>query len=383
MARVSLVPSRALADLLRQRRLELGLTLRQVQQETEALGRPIPFTTLARVEQGRVDPGVKRLHFLLRLYHLPVELAADLLDLEEFAGQVPKDAASATLYEEGVKAWKEGDLRKALSNLFALRTKLPADPGVLVERQKSLLAFAIAAGSLGKHRLSLQIVGDLLVESPDRSLLVSVLLQAAVCWHWLGSDEAALGFLARAESHVQPTDHQQLAWLHHARASALLSMGELEEAEKALTRAIEEYGTAADDYGASRALAVHVMFRFAQGDPQQALAAARTAREHAVQHGYKRLAILRRIDEGHALVMLRDEQAGLAALQEALSASVAEQDAIAQFYSHYYLWKAHAGLSNTARAALELQAAQYYVRFVDEATPEVMEVRTMLGGSRS
>jgi transcriptional regulator with XRE-family HTH domain len=383
MARVSLVPSRALADLLRQRRLELGLTLRQVQQETEALGRPIPFTTLARVEQGRVDPGVKRLHFLLRLYHLPVELAADLLDLEEFAGQVPKDAPSATLYEEGVKAWKEGDLRRALSNLFALRANLPADPDVRVERQRSLLAFAIAAGSLGRHRLSLQIVSDLLLETPDRSLIVSVLLQAAICWHWLGSDEAALGFLARAETHVRESDHQQLAWLHHARASALLAMGALDQAEASLNCALQEYGTAKDDYGASRALAVGVKFRFAQNDPQRALEAARAAREHATARGYKRLAILRKIDEGHAQVLLHDEQGGLAALQEALSASVAEQDAIAQFYSHYYLWKAHAGMSNGARAALELQAAQYYVRFVDEATPEVMEVRTMLGETRA
>ena len=81
--------SPAMARLLRERRRELGLTLRDVQKLTQEGGKPIPHSTLARIESGRLDPGVRRLQQLLRLYRLPAQAAGDLLDLEAMAGAVP------------------------------------------------------------------------------------------------------------------------------------------------------------------------------------------------------------------------------------------------------------------------------------------------------
>src|SRR5262249_27230645 len=114
MPRLALHPSRAIAELLRTRRQEFGLTLRDVQQRSAAAGVPIPFTTLAKVEQGKVDPGLKRLYRLLNLYHLPLQMVGDLLELEETSNALPRERDPEVLYREGVRHWKAGDVRKAL-----------------------------------------------------------------------------------------------------------------------------------------------------------------------------------------------------------------------------------------------------------------------------
>lgn len=377
--RISIEASPSVAKLLRERRKELGLSLREVEEKTETLGRPIPFTTLARVERGRVDPGVKRLRLLLRLYDVPLGIAEDLLDLEEFAGELPAETTPGTLYEEGIKHWKTGDLRQALAHLFALRSQVPKEPESRAERQRALLGFAVAVGGLGKFRLSRQIVEDLLLEPPVPELLVRVLVQIAACWHSLGSETAAAAFLSQAESLTSPKDHRERAWIAHLRASALSSMGRHDAATAELERAIKGYRQGKDVHGESRALAVRFRILFEQGDYGKARQTARLAREEAERHGFKRLAVMRRLEEARAALALRDTEAGLDALAQALAESVATQDPVMQFYAHYYLWKAHADQGDKARAQLERDSAQYYVRFVDEATPETKEIRAMLG----
>ena len=73
MARVAIEPSAAVARMLRQRRRELGLSLRQVAEQTRAYGRPIPFTSLANIERGTNEaPSVD-------------QLMAEMRQAEEFA----------------------------------------------------------------------------------------------------------------------------------------------------------------------------------------------------------------------------------------------------------------------------------------------------------
>src|SRR2546425_2255438 len=119
MSRVALHPSRAVADLLQRRRQELSLTLRDVARKSSEDGCPIPFTTLAKVEKGKVDPGLKRLYRLLNLYHLPLQMIGDLLELEELGEVLPVEKNPEVLYREGLKEWKGGDIRKGLAHLFA------------------------------------------------------------------------------------------------------------------------------------------------------------------------------------------------------------------------------------------------------------------------
>ena len=375
MPRIAIHPSRAIADLVRERRRELKLTLREVQERTVQAGHPIPFTSLAKVEKGEVDPGVRRLHLLLKLYHLPLQLAGDLLDLEDMTEVRPAETAPDVLYQEGVAFWKRGDMRRGLACLFALRHAVPKNPHSRLLRQKSLLSFAIVAGSLGKYRLSRQIADDLLLEGPDPTLIVPVLIQAAHCWHWLGSEEAALGFLARAETHVAPAAHQERAWILHEKASALVGLSEFKLADSALTKALRAYTKAGDVYGKSRAMAALTRLRFEQRDPAGALKVARSARRHAETHGFDRLKRLRRIDEGRAHMLVGNTATGLSVLNAALAESLAADDKVAQFHAHYYLWKAYTTARNRDRAELELKSAIYYVQFIDEVSKEALEIR--------
>lgn len=369
--------SKAVADFLRHHRKRLGLSLREVQERSATIGTPIPFPTLAKIEGGKVDPGLKRLHQLLKLYGLPMQAIGDLLDLEDLAGVWPTEQDPQVLYDHGVEHWKRGDVRKGLAHLLALR-ELPAPgPEIAAVRQKGLLSFAILAGSLGKYHLSRQIVENLLIESPERDLFVPVFVQAAVTWNGLGSPEVALAFLHRAEAHVEPGNQRQLAWVLHEKAVALEQLQSFDLAHESLDRAISSYEAAGDDYGASTALGVRARLYRSAGDLGRALEAARAGREHAALHGFDRIRILRSLLEGFVMTETGD-MSGLPVLNEGLAAAVSTSDHAAQFYAHYYLWKVHDGLGDSDRSDLELEAARYFVRFVDESSEEVTEIRNGL-----
>ncbi len=370
-------PCSAVADLLRSRRLELGLSLREVESQTGVLGETIPITVIARVERGAVDPGFRRLNVLLRLYDIPLDVAGGLADLEQFAGALPADPAAD--YQEAIRQWKAGDLRLGMAHLLALKTQTTSDPATKLLRQKALLAFGIAAGSLGRYRLSRNIVDELLLEPPEPSLLVPILTQAAACWHRLGSSEVALALLGRAESHVAAGEHQKLAWICHNRASTLVTLGQFAEGRAELGRARMAYRAAKDTHGEGLALGVLVRLAVDRGALDAALVAAREAHAFATKHGHDRLRIMRRIDEGRILIALKETQAGIAALNDGLAGAIAMQDGVSQFHAHFHLWKAHGRLGDAARADLELRAAQYYVRFLDDVAPEATEVRQLIG----
>jgi membrane associated rhomboid family serine protease/tetratricopeptide (TPR) repeat protein len=352
-----------------------GPTLREVQEQTGQTGKAIPFTTLAKVEQGRVDPGVMRLHQLLRLYNVPVQMAAELLDLEQWSDEHVRQLEPEVLEAEGLSHWKKGDLKKALGYLYSVRESSSENANARLERQKTLLSFAVAAGTLGKYHLSRQIADDLLVEPPDPSLLVPVLLQLGVCWLRLGSPEAALAFLERAERHVRPKDLLHRAWILHQKAATLAATDELDEAEAELTKAIQAYRKAGDAQGENRALGVRIKLLRKQGRHADALKSAGAGRTHAEGHGFDRLTVLRRLDEGRAHVDLGEPATGIPLLREALASAISQKDQMAEFRAHHALWKAYQAAGDGERADLELKAALYFVRFVDESTEEVAEIR--------
>lgn len=375
MARVALKPSRAVADLLRSKREQLGLSLRQIEKKTEEAGEIIPFPTLAKVEQGRVDPGVRRLQLLLRIYRVPFQLVSDLVELENFAGKLPRASSAKELFDEGIALWKAGDGRKAVACLIALQKQLQDEPENTHFRQKAMISFAVMAASLGKYHLSQELVGKLLLEGPQPDLLVSVLVQAGVCWDRLGSGEAALAFLERAHKHVGPNDHRERGWVLHQKASTLAKLGEFREATLTLRQALSAYRKADDAYGECKALTVHARILGKQGDARGALEACRRARAHAEAHGFTRLRVLRTIDEGQALLALGDAAGSVALFRAALAEAVNAEDRVAEFHAHHGLWKAYAALDQLEQAAFELRAARHYLRFVHERSEETEEVR--------
>jgi hypothetical protein len=109
----------------------------------------------------------------------------------------------------------------------------------------------------------------------------------------------------------------------------------------------------------------------------EALKTATAARTHAHTHGFDRLTVLRQLDEGRAHVDLGQPTTGIPMLREALAAAISQKDQMAEFRSHHALWKAYQAAGDTERADLELKAALYFVRFVDESTEEVAEIRAV------
>jgi len=312
---------------------------------------------------------------------LSIDNAADLLDLERFAAGAPSRRRSPDrLYRDAVADWKAGRSREAMAAFLELRARV-ADPradGDRAERQRAGLALAVAAGSLGKERLAHQLVEELLLEGPVVELTVAVLVQAAVCWSRLGGHEAALAFVDRAATHVAEDDPRSRGWVLHVRASALLSMGRLDEAERAADGALAAYREAGDDYGEGGAQATRIRLARLRGEHEEALRLAVAAAERAATSGHERLRLLRRIDAGNAAVDAGRPEAGLADLELALAEALTAGDRVARFHAHHGLWRAHLAAGERQRADVELRAARYYARFVDHATPEADEVRAAM-----
>lgn len=378
-------PSQALAGLLRKRRMELGLSLRDVERETEAIGQRIGFTTLGNIERGRVEPGVKRLHTLLRFYDLSPSLVAEVVDLEQFATERPLGTLTPfQLYEEGRRHWSAGNLREALAHLFELRHRSELAEAERVDRQRALIFLSVAVGGVGKFSLAKMIIEDLLLEGVDPSLLVPALVQQAACWHSLGQQQVAIAVTRHAESLLAADDAKNRAWVLHMKATVLFAMRETGEAESAAESAEKAYRDAGDIEGAIRLGSVTFKLMFEQKRFSEAAEVARRGGEVAEQHGFRRLETIRKLDEGRALLAMKEDQSGFEALNGALAKSIATGDQVLQFYAHFHLWQAYASRKDRRAADLELHACQYLVESIDEVTPEVSEIRsTMRRDSRS
>jgi hypothetical protein len=62
-----------------------------------------------------------------------------------------------------------------------------------------------------------------------------------------------------------------------------------------------------------------------------------------------------------------------------LADSLTTDDNVIRFHAHYYLWKTELAGGEPARADVELREAAYFVRFVDQSSPEVTELHRHLG----
>jgi transcriptional regulator with XRE-family HTH domain len=375
MPRAALKTSRNVGDLLRRKRSEMGLTLREVSERLRESGDPIPTSTLARIERGKLDPGVRRLHHLLRLYNVPPHLVADLVEMEESAQELPAVVDLAQSLKEGVEALRQGNIAKGLAHLFAVRQHVPGDDASRILRQRATLGFAIAARNQGKHRLARQIVDDLLVEPPDPSLLVSILVLASTVWQGLGSIHAASAFIHEAaRSQLPDDDPLTSAWILHQKAKVLVASGDLSGADHAIAGAIDCYRKRGDTYGEGRALLSRIEILESLGDLAGGAGSAERALSIAEAHGHGQLQALARIELGRLRVRAGDAEAGLESLRKALGEAILIGDRHAQFVAHFHLWKAHERLGDQDRARLELDAAMYFVRFVDDQSTESLEI---------
>jgi tetratricopeptide (TPR) repeat protein len=361
--------------LLRRKRHEFDLSLRDVSLRLAEMGGAIPVSTLARIEQGKLDPGVVRLHQLLRLYKVPAHLVADLTELEEMAVEPPEQRDMSTLYKEGVELWRKGELARGLAYLLAVRQYVPDDGPSRLLRQKAILAFATSARNMGKTRLAKQVLEELLLEPPEKEILVGALALSSTLWQTIGSLTVARALVDHAESLLEPGQDEQRAWVLHQKSRVLAAAGSIEDASRYLERSIEAYRAVADTHGETRALLSRIDVAERQGRADEALRRARAARGFAEKHAHSGLAALAQIEIGRLLSLSGDPGRALEALQAGLSEAVRIDDSHAEFTARYHLWKTHVRLGDRTRARFELDAARYFLRLVDDDSPEALDVR--------
>jgi tetratricopeptide (TPR) repeat protein len=268
---------------------------------------------------GRSDPGIFRLHQLLRLYEVPACLVANLIEMEELSGAVPTSRDPDKLRREGFDHWKKGDIGRGLAHLMALRELAPTDEASRSKRQEAILDFSIAAAGLGRLLLAREILSDLLCEPLDPKLVTRVLLQSAMVWTMSGARHAAMGFLREAEAQADRSDVATTAWLHHAQATALVHRGRLRDAEGRLRKAIVGYRRAKDTYGEGRVLLLRVHIAEARRDTVAGLRLARAARAFASRHGHRGLAGMALVRTGRIYVRAGKNESAVSALRTALA----------------------------------------------------------------
>jgi tetratricopeptide (TPR) repeat protein len=367
----------AVGELLRSKRKEKGLTLGQVTERLNELGETIAPSTLSRIETNGLDPGVRRLYLLLELYEVPSHLIGDLIQLESMAErpELSRSTDLEVLHREGLDNLRKGNMAGALGCLFAVRQYVPDSDETRVLRQRTTVAFATTARNLGKLRLTMKIVEDLLLEPPDRSLIVAVLTLAASVWRGLGSHDAALGFVRQAESYLGAGGLEETAWVTHQKAALLVDVGALPEAEKSLRQALDAYRRLEDPYGEVRALLVRVQLLDKRGDVDGAIRCTRRVMRMSESHGLKRGVAYSRIMLAPLLLKTGRVADAIETLHSAQRVTLSLDDRNAEFLVHYHLWKAHLAEGDSSRAELELSLATQYLAFVDFRTPENEEVR--------
>ena len=377
MPKGSVVPSHAVSRLLRDRRKGLKLTVAEVTRRLAATGAPIPHSTLVRIEQGKLDPGVRRLHQLLRLYEIPAELVADFVDLENTASKETIEGDDETLYERATALWRAGDLQRGLAHFFELRRRLSASPGREAQRQQATLGFAVAARDLGKFRLAKSLIDELLLDRPPSEVTTKAFVLAASVWEGLGSLDVALAFIRDAVARVTSAGPDLCALVAHQEAKLLLKAGRSGDASRALDRALNHYRALGDTYGEARAAVLRVRIVERSGSAGEALAAARQLISFAERHGHAKQALAGQLELGRLLTTGGDHERGLEHLRKALGQAVLTEDSNARLIAHHHLWKGYAALGDRARAQVELDSARALTRFVDDMSEEAREIRAL------
>ncbi|HEX5043255.1 MAG TPA: helix-turn-helix transcriptional regulator [Candidatus Polarisedimenticolaceae bacterium] len=353
MPRVAIRPSRDLAELLRRRRKELKITLREAEERSRAFGSVIPFSTLGKVEQGRVDPGVIRFQQLLDIYDIPKEVALDVVALETLRGEKPEATDPEALYAEAVRLWNARQIGKALGAMYALRQAVTGRPELDGLRQKAQLHLAVVVANLGRFNLSKCLIETLLRERLPDPIRLRCFVQLASAWMRLGNHELAAAMLARAEMLVSGAGPQEAGWVAQEHGLIDLAMGNHEAAARFFDRARDLFAAAGDVRGMFKVGLSRVRVHLARGEADAALALAQELLAGALPGFQAPVRIL----VGQAQLAAGAVQEAIATLGRAIEEADAG-DAPTRYLGHHYMALAHAAAGDAAAAAAERNAAR-------------------------
>jgi ATP/maltotriose-dependent transcriptional regulator MalT len=221
---------------------------------------------------------------------------------------------------------------------------------------------------------------ELLLENPEPRMLVPILIQQSVAWRSLGSPVAAHAFVESAATYARPDAPKQQGWVQHQRAQLFLERHEYAAAAKCLALAVQHYKRGKSPHDEAKALLSMTRLALERGDANSALAAARRAERFAMKHKFNRIRLCALVDQARALAAKGSIDESRTLLRSVLADPMVTDDNALSFYAHVYLWRLERASGNAARAFIELQEARYYLKYVDQDSPESRLVREELSG---
>lgn len=357
----------------------MNLTLRQVAVRAEERGERLPPSTLSRIESGKLDPGVRRLNVLIRLYELQPDYVADLVELESLAVERPTGDIEG-LRIAGEKFWAKGDIPQALGHVLAVMEQAPQDDASRLQRQKAALNFASYARKLGKIRLAQRLVDGLLCEPPHESVMVDALMVSASIWSHLGAMAVALGLCREAIRRLKPGDSVDGAKVYHQLARMLLEGGWVDEAAEALDVAFGHYKKvpAGHNHAIARVLRARILEQL--GRPEEALEYARETVAIADKEDRGLTKLHARLELGRLLLAAGQADEAIDELRRSLAEATLLQDRVGEFHAHTRLWKAFERVGDARSARMELDRARALLPFQGDKSPDTEMVQATLGG---
>ena len=110
---------------------------------------------------------------------------------------------------------------------------------------------------------------------------------------------------------------------------------------------------------------------------EEALELARSTSDNAEVNDIPQSKLHSDIRLGWLLHISGNKAEAISLLNQCQSTALLSNNAEAQFFVHYYLWKIHGGEGNSGRAAMHLASAKYFSCELDDVGSEIEEVRRL------
>ena len=381
MAQAALRPSRNLGWLLRALRKARGWTLREVSERVAARGEPLPQSTLVQIEQGKLEPGVRRFQMLMRLFDASPETAAHLVDCEVRGVLLPDSTEVIGMgfekaCERANELWRAGEFYPGFAIYVVMRHTEVWDEAEQLEAQRLNLRLATEARNAGYLELARFTFEQAMRDDLHPDLTWRALVLGSMIWRALASPEISLSLVERASNHLKPDDHAGFSVVLHQEAVMLLELGEARRATARLKHALRHYEEVGNDLGRVKALILLARAHLGQRQFSKAREAAVSAVDlsASVENEHNRLSAEVRL--GEVLVESGKAQDALPHLLEALSGATRLEDESLQFDAHYQLWRAYDSSGQSAKALRSLEKARFHADFGEVQSRAVDEVRT-------
>lgn len=375
MAQAALRPSQNLGRLLRSRRQALGWTLREVSERIQARGEPLPISTLVQMEHGKLDPGARRLHLLLRLFQIPSEFVSDMFEIESLGIEVPEVSSFATAREKARRCWVSGDFNRGFAWHVGLRVSPSWQAAPEEERIDATLQLANYARTAGRLGLATRALDEALRGGIPDDRAWRALVLGSTIWRRLGSRHVALAMIQRASALLGPDDREGFSMVLHEEALLLLEQGDTDAAQTRLRHALRHYRDVEDSTGEARCLVFRARVYVAEEKYSQAIRSARQAEAIADENDLGRVRVSALLQVGLALVLSGRAREAIEVVLPALTLATELQEDGLLFHAHYRLWRAYESLGQRGKADIELKKARLYADFAEDADQEIREVR--------